>query len=248
VEQTNASPVTLIPDLTAFLIDAVQRRTSEEAIRTLVEKQIEGVVERAVVDQFRSYGNITKSIQEQLAAALVVPALDLPAYGHMVMSLVRAKLDENLNDLLKTQISAQLDEMLSIAPAELKLSDVVEAMREYRKSEVEYDQWSRFHVDVEEPSSGAYSSSWVKLHCEKREESRYSSTPDKHFHEVRFLASNSGPGKISALTIDQRDVDSIYRLGHMSKWKRMIFAAYCCKTPFIIDKTDFDTEIDEGED
>jgi len=232
------------PNLTAFITDAVTRHTSEDAIRDLVDKNVGAIVKRSIDDAFRSYGDVGKQIEAAVVKALALPDdLDVPAYGHMVLAVVNAKLDEKLNDLLKGQISAQLDEMLSIAPPVLKLSDVVEAMREHRKSEAEWDHCSTFTAEVEE---GSYSSTWIRLDCQKRETSSlYSSRPEKHFHEVRFLANTKEASSISALSIDKREVDSTYRLNHMPKWKRMIFAAYCCKTPFLIDATDFDTEIEE---
>lgn len=231
-------------DLTTYISDAVLRHTSEDAIREQVDKNIGAIVKRSIDDAFRSYGDVGKQIDALVGKALALPGdLDVPAYGHMVLAVVHAKIDEKLNDLLKNQISAQLEEMLSIAPPVLKLSEVVEAMREHRKSEAEYDHTYSFVVEVEETE---YSHQWIKLHCDKPpKSSSYSYSTDRHFHEVRFLADKKGESEIGALSIDKQDVKGIYRLGHMPKWKRMLFAAYCCKTPFVIDATDFDTEIEE---
>jgi hypothetical protein len=239
------------PDLTSFLADAVTRHTSQEAIQALVEKNIGAIVKSSVDHAMRSYGDVGKQIEKMVENALKIPGdLDVPAYGHMVLSLVHAKLDEVLNDMLRNQIGTQLDEMLSLAPPLLKLSDVVNEMRAYRKEEVRFDDERDFVVDIEEPRdpSSKYANCWVKLHCEKRPTSSGYSSPDKYFHEVRFLANWTGEGTLGALSIDKQDVKGIYRLGHMPKWKRMVFAAWCCKTPFLIDQHDFDTSIEDEDD
>lgn len=239
------------PDLTSFLTDAVTRHTSQEAIQALVEKNIGAIVKSSVDHAMRSYGDVGKQIEKMVENALKIPGdLDVPAYGHMVLSLVHAKLDETLNDMLRNQIGAQLDEMLSLAPPLLKLSDVVNEMLTHRKEEAQFDDVREIVVEIEEPrdASSKFASCWVKLHCAKRPTSRSYPSSDNYFHEVRFLANWEGEDNLSALYIDKQDVKGIYRLGHMPKWKRMIFAAWCCKTPFLIDQRDFDTSIYDEDD
>jgi len=221
--------------LESMLIDAVKRHSSTEAIQALIDEQIGKVIAATIKNAMQSYGDLNKQIEAKMKAALVLPDLDLPSYGHMVMARLRSAMDDTLNDLMKATIEKEVQELFELAPKVLELEKVIEALRENARSNEESSR-----ISFETDDTGGYNSFWIgmdpaegtKRHdCEIRMlvspiVYRTRDMPEIDFYKDQF--------KIAALYIDRSDAVKVQHFGHMTTWKKMLFTAYCCKTPVIL--------------
>ncbi|CAN7300630.1 hypothetical protein LJR231_001527 [Phyllobacterium sp. LjRoot231] len=234
IENTPAAP----SQLAEFIIAEVHRQTSEDKLRAHVEKKIGEAIEGAVNDAFRSYGSVNKQIEQVVQKALDIGQykLDVPAYGNMVMALLRAKMDETLSGLINAKISEEMAEILSIAPKELKLSQVVETMVKY----VEENSAGRYGASVTCLVEEAYPDSsvlqgYLKVYLDEEERVQ----PKACAVQITVTPE----GKFSSLTIEGMDAKTSIKLGPWRSWQKLIFAAYCSGSTFIVDEDHVSTNI-----
>ena len=225
-------------ELQQFIVDTVRSKTSAEAIGSVVEKQIDGIVHSAVINAFRSFGNIREQIEKQVTAALAVPSdLGIPAYGHMVLSMLRQQIDRNLSALVDQTLADEINDILGIAPPELKLTDIVADMRKRAREWSEDRYRSGVTCFVEESLSSA---GYYTIYLDEETRTR----ANKYDCKVRLAISSSG--EIYSLTIDRRDAGKSIVMGSYYGWEKQLFAAYCCKTKFIVDDPEPDCSLEDA--
>jgi hypothetical protein len=212
-------------ELTSFILAEVQRQTSEDALRKLVEKKIGESVASAVESSFRSYGDLRKQIEKAVNNSLQIgPNMDIPSFGVMVLSLLRQKLDERVNGLISDRLDAEMNEILSIAPKELKLSDLVEAIVK-KASEDLSDRYGTSVTCIVEQNERY--PDWYDIYLDEEE--------DKPKRDCEIQISLISDGKIHSIKIDGKDPKTTIRMGAMWGYQKMIFGAYCCGSKFIVD-------------
>lgn len=231
-----STEVTSAPSqLTDFIVAEVARQSSEAAVRDLVEKKIGEVIKSSVESAFRSYGDIGKQIEKAVTNSLQIgDRLDVPAYGAMVMALLRAKMDETLHDLINQRLSAEMDEILSIAPKELKLTKVVEDMISGLDMADRYGTHVTCIIEEAFPDSSSLKG-YLNVFLDEDEDTKQ--------RECKVKLLVTAEGKISSLSIDGYDAKTTIKMSHMWGWQKMIFAAYCSGSTFLVDENDPSTGI-----
>lgn len=226
----NTQPST--PDnLADFIVAEVHKQTGEAALRTLVEKRIGEAVSEAVRRSMETYGDIGKQIHKVVVASLDIgERLDVPAYGNMVMALLRVKMDEALQPLVTERLAKEMDDILSLAPKELKLTDVVKAMLEDIEIDDRHGTYATCLVEDSSTSKG-----YVSIELDPEEGKK------KYSCALRFAITPTG--EIYSLAVDGKDAKNTVRMGYLPAYQKMVFAAYCCGSKFIIDNDEPDTGI-----
>lgn len=219
-------------NLTEFILAEVHRQTSEEALRKAVAEKIGQVVSRAVDDSLRSFGGVGLKISKAVEKALDIgDQLEIPSYGHMVVGVLRAKMDEVLGQLVNEKLAADMVEILELAPKEVKLSDIVARM-----IEDEIDQGERYGSSVTcEVEESLAVSGYRRIYIDPQ--------PDKRTGSCEAQIAIDSDGKIYSLMIGGRDVKDTIVMGRMYGWKKMIFAAYACGSKVIVDEENVSTGI-----
>lgn len=213
------------PALADFIIAEVHRQTREEAIRKLVEDKIGASVKSAVDSAFRSFGDVGKQIEKAVANSLAIgDRVNVPAYGNMVMAVLRAKMDEVLGQLVNERLAAEMSDILKLAPKEVKLSDVVAAMIQDLDAHDRYGTSVTCIVEESELCSGYHH---IYIDPESSKRSKY---------DCEASIAVDSDGRIYSLSIDRKDVKTTIVMGGMYGWKKMIFAAYACGSKFIVDE------------
>lgn len=213
-------------NLTDFIVAEVHRQTNEDALRKAVAEKIGQVVSRAVDDSMRAYGNLGQKLSKAVEQSLDVgDELDIPRYGHMVVGLLRAKMDEVLGQLVNEKLSAEMTEILKLAPKEVKISEIVAQMV---RDEVDLGQRYGSSITCLVEESGASGYHWVYI----------DPAEDKSKHSCDARLGIDQEGKIYSLMIGGRDAKDVIVMGRMYGWRKMIFGAYACGSKVIIDEHD----------
>lgn len=216
------SELTPPANLQDFILAEVHRQTSEEALRTRVQESIDKTIQEVVRRAMDTYGHVGKQISKAVEDALSIDgSLDIPSYSHMMMSLLRTKLDEHVSMFMADKLSADMEEILSIAPKEVRLSGIVEKLREQAKDDSD-GEYGRFTFIAEESSGG-----YFHFYLDRQEEDR------KYNCETQFMTDKEG--KIRSLSFGQRDVKSVTRFGPYYGYQKMIFLAYASGSKLILD-------------
>lgn len=159
--------------------------------------------------------------------------LGLPGYNGLIMKIVRAHVDSHVGNVLAKHVEKQMSKLLEPAPAEIKLSELINDFIERNKPDgCECGGSDQITLHIEE---SRYASRWIGLDKDEGK-SEYSC-------EIRFAVSESD-GKIFGLRIDGQEADKTLFIGPIYGFERSPFQMYAAGTKLIIDgdcAEDFDT-------
>ncbi|MGV1913589.1 hypothetical protein ACQZ57_24815, partial [Agrobacterium vitis] len=156
------------------------------------------------------------------------------SFGQTIMTALKASMDETISDLLNQKLKAQMNDILSIAPKELKLSTIVEKLVEDAKeSRSGYQDSVTCRVERMEGTM----SDWCDIYLDRDGE-----TVPK---ACQARLTVTGDGKIFRLAIDGKDASKTIHFGAYSEWEKLLFSAFACGSTLIIDEDDVDTSLDD---
>ena len=124
----------------------VQAMIDSGAIQKSIEANIEKSINSAIEDQFRSYGNLTKQIEEGFKEGLKVDFKDMPfeVYNQQMLVAVKTKLGNLFAADASGKFMAEMDKVLDAAPAEMSLKDLVESIARSWKTD---EPWAADDLD-----------------------------------------------------------------------------------------------------
>ncbi|MCM2441159.1 hypothetical protein HGO34_15665 [Agrobacterium vitis] len=224
--------------LQTAITDAINRNVASDKVQELIEKKTQGLIAEVIDDAFRSYSEFGKELRAMVAESLKLPEghrLDMPSFGQTIMTALKASMDETIGDLLNQKLKAQMDEILSIAPKELKLSQVVEKLVEDAKESRLYHSHDRVTCRVERTDGTM--SEWCDIYLDRNR------TEAPKDCQARLTVT--GDGKIFRMVIDGRDASKTIHFGAYSEWEKLLFSAFACGSTLIIDEDNVSTSLDD---
>lgn len=206
-----------------MISNAVAETMTPDFVKTQVATRVEKLITEAIDEALRSYSTIGKQIKEAVEASLKVGKLDLPSYGLMVTAMVEQQVNVHAGALINARLTEDIRELLNIAPAEIKLSSIAEAMVEDGHS----DGYGEVITVIVQHSD--YGSTWLYLDEERHHDDR-----DKY--ECRHSLLLSKDGTISSATLDKRDIKKTDHIGRGGGLGHKIRAYYAAGTKIILDE------------
>jgi hypothetical protein len=201
---------------------AVAETMTPEFVKTQVATRVQKLVVEAVDDALRSYSDIGKQIKEAVKASLQVNALNLPSYGLLVTGMIEQQVKDHAGALIDARLAEDIRELLNIAPAEIKLSQIAQDMIEGRHD----DGYGEVITVIVERNE--YRSTWLYL-----DEDEHRPERDKYGCKHRLLLNEDG--SISSATIDNRDLKNTQHIGRNWGLGDRIRAYYAAGTRIILD-------------
>lgn len=202
---------------------AVAETMTPDFVKTQVAARVEKLVIEAVDDALRSYSDIGKQIKEAVAASLKVNDLNLPSYGLLVTGMIEQQVKDHAGALIDARLAEDIRDLLNIAPAEIKLSEIAKDMIEGRHDDG-YGEVITVMVHHNE-----YGSTWLYLDEEEHRTER-----DKY--QCRHSLLLNKDGTISSATIDKRDLKNTQHIGRCWSLGNKIRAYYAAGTKIILDE------------
>lgn len=204
------------------------------AIEQAIEAQLTKTVKTIIDDELRSYSPFGEELKARVKTAMQVnfDDLGLPGYNDLILKIVRRQVDAYANDAIANQVEKQLGKLLEPAPAEIKLTELVESFIE---SNVERYGCScergpsRITLHIE-PTG--YGSRWIRLDKEPGK--------DKYECGISFLVGDQG-GHISALRVDRHDVTKTMFVG-LYGFEQKLFQMHAAGTKLVIDADEHDID------
>jgi hypothetical protein len=210
-------------NLADFIAAEVQKQSSADAVRELVGKKVAELVKSAIDSAF-SWGDTRKQIEKAVTETLAIDRpLDLPTHGAMIMAILRQKIDDQVNGLIASKLSEEMDQILGMAPKEVTLTKLVDMMRESIDEGDRYGTSMTCIIKHSDSSDGYY---WVYLDTEQKK-SGYDC-------DLQFAVDKAG--KIYSIKCDQKDPKTRIVMGYQEPYQKLALAAYCCGSKFILDE------------
>ncbi len=199
----------------------------EKEVNTRVDKLIVESIDRAL----RTYSDTGKKIEKAVEDALRVDRLDLPSYGSTVMAILRGQIEARVSEVVSGRLSADMEELLSLAPKEMKLSAIADDMRERHENDGKWGQVITVLVESTE-----YKSVWLYLDEDEAYEHR-----DKYKCKHRLLLSDDGT--IASATVDGRSMNDTKHIGRSYGLAQKIRAWVACGTRIELDEDNVITSV-----
>lgn len=210
-------------ELSSMISAAVAERMTPEFIEKEVISRVDKLISESVDRALRTYSDTGKLIEQAVSDALKVDRLDLPSYGATVAAILKTQIEAKVAPLVAGRLAADMDELLNLAPKEVKLSAIADEMRQ----EHEGDAYGPVITVIVEHTN--YDSAWLYLDDENVYEAR-----DKYKCTHRLLISKDGT--VSSATIDDRDIKSTQHIGPSFGLGQKIRSWVACGTRIILDE------------
>lgn len=241
-----SEPATNLAD---FITAEVHRQASGDAIRKLVETGIEKLIADTVRSAF-SFGDLRKQLADAVNDSLRIDGpLGLPGYGTMVMAMLRQSMDAIVSDIVKDRLEVEAREILKLAPKEVKLSEIIEVMKNEEDESERFGTWATCIVEESDAVPGYLHIYLDPLDVESRRRGHIGyqayNAPGKNLAAVKV--SVDPDGKIYALTVDAKDAKTTISMGVLEPWKRTLFALYAAGGKLDVDGRDGDFDLSYGD-
>lgn len=205
-----------------LISNAVAERMTPEFIEKAVLERVDKLVMNAVDNALHSYSDTGKLIEKAVEDSLRVNNLNLASYGETITKILKAQIEKNVAELVSGRLSQDMEQLLKLAPKEIRLSEIVETMTEPYKEDGGYGEVVTCIVEVNE-----YGSTWVYLDGDTADQEKYRC-------DVRFLLNEDGT--ISSATLRGEDLKDKRSIGRDYGISQLFRAYYACGTKIIIDE------------
>lgn len=216
-----------------LIADAVAAKMTPDFIEAQVNSRVEKLIVESIDQALRSYSDTGKQICKAVENALRVDALDLPSYGAVVSGMLKVQIEAICADLVAGKLKEDMEELLHLAPKEMKLSKIAKYMIE---SGLHFNEWGKvITVEVEHSDHGyamVYLDDWQHHERDARRHAKHSLHLNKE-------------GKIIGATIDQRPTTDAQKIGGHYGLGQMIRAWVACGTTIILDEDEVCLSKDE---
>jgi hypothetical protein len=219
-----------LTDLTSLISSAVSAKMTPEFVEKEVNTRVEKLIVESIDRALRSYSDTGKLIEKAIDDALRVERLDLPSYGNVVAGMLKVQIEAKVAPLVAGQLAADMDELLNLAPKEIKLSEIAAEMRKRHEGEG-YGEVITVMVE-----HNAYGSINVYLDEDEAHAAR-----DMHKSEVRLHIGTDG--KILGATMRGRDFKATNDIGRSYGLSQKIRAYFACGTTIILDEDAVSTSV-----
>ena len=219
-----------MPDLGKIVSEAVAARMTPEFVEQEVNARVDKLIAEAVDRALRSYSDTGQLIQKAVEDALRVDAIDLPNYGHIVCGILKTQIESRVAPLVSGQLTKDMEELLSLAPKEVRLSELAELMLRRHEGEG-YGEVITVIV-----GENRYSSTWVYL-----DEDHHYGAHDKYKCAHSLLVRDDGT--ISSATLGGRTLTDQNHIGRSYGLEQRIRAMVACGSKLILDEDAVATSI-----
>ncbi|PKC51667.1 hypothetical protein RhiirA1_405399, partial [Rhizophagus irregularis] len=150
-------------DLNKMVMDSLAKMESEGKVQAIVEKHVESTVNEVVKDLFGSWSDFSKELKNKAKEALQINFndLNLATYNHLILQVIKDKLDDEITNQGVAQIKSQIEGLLSDSKREYKLSELIKELAEEIEDldELGYEEYHEMTLHVDQP----YGSWWIAL-------------------------------------------------------------------------------------
>lgn len=211
-------------DFTQLISQAVAEKMTPDFIEKQVNTRVEKLVIESIDQALRTYSDTGKQIQKAVEESLRVNRLDLPSYGDTVLKILHAQIEAQVSELVAGRLSQDMEDMLSLAPKEIKLSEIANQMRKRYEEEGGYGEVITVIV-----GDTSYSSTWVYL-----DETEHLSDRDKHKAQISMLVREDGT--LAAVNIHGHDIKKTKSLGFGYGLEQLVRSYYAVGTKIELDE------------
>lgn len=186
---------------------------------------------KIVKDAFGKWSDFSKNLKKEVESQINInlKELDISSYNHMILNVVKEKLDDvvHLNGVQK--IKEDMDKMLSETQSEYKLSDLINKMKEdtIEDDDDYYGKEIAFYDDGDTRTLRFLS---------------FDPDEDNSKYGCKYRISVDTEGKLSSVKIDGKEFNNKVIMGGLYGIEETLFKIYTNGSKLIVDSDEIDVE------
>lgn len=157
IQSTNTETCT---DIAILAREALTEATRPEAVKEIVESRINKTVHSAIDSALQSFSPFGRELEKKIQEALSLNNLNLPQYNNIICGMVQEIVQANVSDLVSGRMKSDIEKMLKVAPKEIKLSEIVDEMRQGHEEDGGYGEVVTCFVDRDDPTDRSWGPKW----------------------------------------------------------------------------------------
>lgn len=125
-------------EIQSIVNEKVAEMIESGSIQKKIEDAIESAIENAIESQFRSYGSITKQIEDVFENGLKIDQsnIDIPSYTAVMEEIINNSINQYFAGEATERFRKMIDEKLAPLPQEMSINDLVEMIvKEWKTDE-----------------------------------------------------------------------------------------------------------------
>lgn len=216
----------VVVDIAAVTNDSLGALLASGRVHEMINAHVEKTVQHIVADVLREYSPFGKALKAAIEAALPTSfdSLALADYNEAIIEAVRAKMDAVMEESVTGQVNQMLSEMLREFPADLKVSALVDMVREAFRDDSDDEE---FTFLIEEDDGYSCSNGYKKIGVDKE--------PGKRFRDCEFKLCYNAEGELYHTVIDGTDPKRKLFRGRAYGIERIMYALYYGRTKLVFD-------------
>jgi len=223
-------------DLRKAVTDSLDRLIASEAVEKIIETQLQKTITTIVQDALSSYSEFGNQVKASVCNAMKISErIDLPEYNDTILKIIRRHVDAGVNNMLQRQVEQHMADLLVSPPAEIRVSELVEAFRkdlEERDDDCSCEAKKiTFQLDLKDHLAGYWS---LKLDKDR----------DAKYCDIQLSVDREG--RIYWMSLNREDVDKRLFLGSPRGFERMLLQMKQCGTKLINDSDEAYIETSYG--
>lgn len=222
-------------DFRQVVIESLDKLIGQQLIEAAIEKALAKTIEEIVQQELRSYSDFGKQLQAAVKKSLELHGtLELASYNQSILNIVKRQVEAGVNNALQREIAANLEDLLTAPPAEIRLSQVVEAFKKHIRHSVSgqctCDDYHAIGLLIEEHSS--LDGYWEVALDEDGENYAHEK---KRKYDYDFRLCMNKEGQVYHLCFGHQDVEKTLFVGRCSDFERLLLQMKLGKTRVIND-------------
>ncbi len=193
------------------------------ALEKIIAEKIEKTIRDILDESLKSWSPFGKALKEHIAAELRIDLtnLGIGGYNDIVIGIVKRKLEQAIDSDWKTKLEESIEHMLRDAPAEMKVSEILEAIRDDHDDDAEDEKWEVATCIVE---TTKYQSRWLY----------FDPAPQDEKYRCRYRVLVSGDGTSASTWVDGKENERLLT-GCLHGFERLLFRLRASGTKIIFD-------------
>lgn len=205
-------------------------KLSSDAITAQIEKTLEKTVAEAINDALKSWSDTGKAIKTAIEEAIQIDSqIGLPSYNETVKRIVKEMVEQHVAKIGAEQLQKDIDEMFEPAPAEIKVSELLEKFAE-GTSEFQDEGGVELVIFHEESEYGYHHFAFDVKESYRTQDS---------WHHCNYQLHWNKEMEIYSLKVDGgKDITKgrPFMLGREYNFDRMMINLYANKTKIVMDE------------
>lgn len=207
-------------ELEEAIVNSFRKMRENGTIEKIIEAKLEKTVSEIFDEVLRSYSDFGKKLKETVETTLKVDfsQLGFDGYNDIVLKIIQRKMDSAIGLVVRAKLEEGLDDLFKTPPTEIKLSELVNQMKGD-----EFDEREECTCIVKHRDRG-----YGRVYLDE--------CPNKNYDECKYEIAFDDKGTVYQISIDGYKQKEKLFVGPFFGFERTLFQLYAAKTKLIVDE------------